>query len=553
MKKLMTICVFVGVVCVLQSVAAADWKVVYQTDFSSDPGWITNNSDRYYWDPCDGTFVANQTNVNGGGYYAYHETNLNPGSFRLEWDIKMISVEYACAVTFGLYDTDLNTAENGSFVEVYFVREDRGLTVNIFLMNSENFGQDVFSAPTQYSLGIWYHVVVEYDALAETVVAYVTLRESGVELTTLSASNVGAFASDMTRVGTSNVREGNFQVTGAEATGKIDNVILSFCEPAGPVAYWSFDDPCNPGHDDSSNGNNGTVNGATSTGGICGNALDFDGINDFVLIPDSDSLDVTTAGTIIGWVKIPSSFPFPSQGVGFVNKMIHSTGLYSYEFTIGHDGPFFGGIGDGSDGKHVYCADDLRYNNPNFLFDDTWHQLAFTWDSQELKLYIDGQFENATNHTVNGAQVTDWDVTIGRRAYASSTNWKYFQGKIDEVRIYDRTLSACEIAELAAECEPEPIETILDFIEESVADETLAPVKAGKPGQGQLGALINMIEAAGNLIEADLPVDACIQLHDAFEKTDGLSPPESAPDFVAGEAAAELASMIEDLMAELGC
>ncbi len=102
-------------------------------------------------------------------------------------------------------------------------------------------------------------------------------------------------------------------------------------------------------------------------------------------------------------------------------------------------------------------------------------------------------------------------------------------------------------------CDLEPIAEMLDFIEGSVSDETLAPVKAGKPGQGQLGALINMIEAAGNLIEAGLPVDACIQLHDSFEKTDGLSPPESAPDFVTGEAAAELANMIEDLMAELGC
>jgi hypothetical protein len=227
------------------------------------------------------------------------------------------------------------------------------------------------------------------------------------------------------------------------------------------VAYWSFDNEGDLGHDDSENGNNGTVNGAVSADGICGKALNFDGINDFVLIQDSDSLDVTTTGTIIGWVKIPSSFPFPGQGVGFVNKMIHSTGLFAYEFTIGHDGPLFGGIGDGSDAKHVYCSDELRYNNPNFLFDDTWHQLALTWDLQELKIYIDGQFENATNHTVNGAQVTNWDVTIGRRAYASSTNWKYFQGDIDEVRIYDRTLSACEIADLAAECEP--IDALIDI------------------------------------------------------------------------------------------
>jgi hypothetical protein len=103
---------------------------------------------------------------------------------------------------------------------------------------------------------------------------------------------------------------------------------------------------------------------------------------------------------------------------------------------------------------------------------------------------------------------------------------------------------------------PEPadlIEEILDFIEDSVDKGALVPVKPGKPGQGQLGALINMVEAAGNLIDAELFLDACWQLQDALAKTDGLKPPESAPDFVAGEAAEELASKIQKLMTSLGC
>jgi len=98
-----------------------------------------------------------------------------------------------------------------------------------------------------------------------------------------------------------------------------------------------------------------------------------------------------------------------------------------------------------------------------------------------------------------------------------------------------------------------PIEKITDFIDKSVDNGRLIPIKDGKPGQGQLGALINMIEAAGNLIDAELLADACGQLHAALEKTDGLNPPESAPDFVTGPAAPELAAMIEALMENLGC
>jgi hypothetical protein len=101
--------------------------------------------------------------------------------------------------------------------------------------------------------------------------------------------------------------------------------------------------------------------------------------------------------------------------------------------------------------------------------------------------------------------------------------------------------------------EPDPIQAILAFIEKSVADGNLVPVKPGKAGEGQLGALINMIETAGNLIDANDPnllADVCGQLHAALGKTDGQDPP---PDFVTGEATAELAQRIEELMVSLGC
>ena len=62
-----------------------------------------------------------------------------------------------------------------------------------------------------------------------------------------------------------------------------------------------------------------------------------------------------------------------------------------------------------------------------------------------------------------------------------------------------------------------------------------------------------MIEAAGDLIEDGLIEEACQQLMDAYKKCDGLAPPESPPDFVAGPHAAELAVMIQNLRISLGC
>jgi hypothetical protein len=103
---------------------------------------------------------------------------------------------------------------------------------------------------------------------------------------------------------------------------------------------------------------------------------------------------------------------------------------------------------------------------------------------------------------------------------------------------------------IASVSKPDPIGEILDFIDKSVADGNLAPVKPGPAGEGQLGALINMVKTAGELIKAEDMAGACGQLNAALRKTDGQATP---PDFVTGPASTELAQMIQDLMTSLGC
>jgi hypothetical protein len=108
-----------------------------------------------------------------------------------------------------------------------------------------------------------------------------------------------------------------------------------------------------------------------------------------------------------------------------------------------------------------------------------------------------------------------------------------------------------ELAGVGVEEEPPPdqqIQDIIDFIEESVDAGTLAGSGPGSSGDGRLNALVNMIEAAGDLIEAGDFEQAYEQLEQAYRRCDGLSPP---PDFVDGEARETLAAMILDLMALL--
>jgi hypothetical protein len=96
----------------------------------------------------------------------------------------------------------------------------------------------------------------------------------------------------------------------------------------------------------------------------------------------------------------------------------------------------------------------------------------------------------------------------------------------------------------------EQIVTVIDFTDTSVAEGTLAGDGPGGSRAGRLNALKNQIEAAGDLIDAGDIAATCDQLLDAYKRTEGVFPP---PDFVTGEAAAELALLIEIIRDGAGC
>ena len=114
--------------------------------------------------------------------------------------------------------------------------------------------------------------------------------------------------------------------------------------------------------------------------------------------------------------------------------------------------------------------------------------------------------------------------------------------------IFEVALSGTGVQE-----EPPPeeqVQEILDFIDESVEAGTLEGSGAGNSADRRLNALINMIEAAGDLVEQGRYEEACDQLWAAYRRCDGEPVP---PDFVEGEAREQLAAMILALIESLGC
>jgi len=99
----------------------------------------------------------------------------------------------------------------------------------------------------------------------------------------------------------------------------------------------------------------------------------------------------------------------------------------------------------------------------------------------------------------------------------------------------------------AVEDQATNLETAID---DAIALGTLVGSGSGNSSGGRLGAFANMIEAAGDLIEAGLIDEACGQLRSALRRVDGDPRP---PDFVTGEEAALIAAEIEFLLQSLGC
>jgi hypothetical protein len=195
------------------------------------------------------------------------------------------------------------------------------------------------------------------------------------------------------------------------------------------VAAYSFNEGTGTTVADASgNGNTGTISGATwTTAGKYGGALVFNGTNARVTIPDSASLHLTTGMTLEAWVN-------PSVVTGLWRDVIYKgNDNYFLEATNGHSGSApAAGVSFGSTHVITYGSVALTAN--------TWTHLAVTYDGATLRLYVNGV--QASSLAQTGTILTSSNpLSIGGDTFYG----QYFQGMIDEVRVYNVALTAAQI------------------------------------------------------------------------------------------------------------
>ena len=221
------------------------------------------------------------------------------------------------------------------------------------------------------------------------------------------------------------------QITAADSGS--DTYTATFTEtappPSGLVAAYGFDEGVGSSVADASgSGNGGTISGASWTTGRFGGALSFNGTNNWVTVPDANSLDLTRF-TISAWVK-PASTQSGWRTVALKEK---TNGL-AYAL-------YANGVSPSAPAVWIDAGSEVGTGTgASALPAGVWSYVTGTYDGSALRLYVDGVLK-ATRNTTGTIAATTGPLRIGGNAVW--TEW--FNGALDEIRIYNRALSAAEI------------------------------------------------------------------------------------------------------------
>ena len=193
----------------------------------------------------------------------------------------------------------------------------------------------------------------------------------------------------------------------------------------------------------------GTISGATRVAaGRIGRALSFDGVNDWVTVTDTtgSKLDLTTGMTIEAWVN-------PTAASGWTTVVMKERGnagegLLAYAL-YGRDGAPRSGGTVGPAGylrtNPVATTTDRGARGTAAIPLNTWTHLATTYDGTNLRVYVNGVLAGTTAGS-GSINVANGALRIGGNNSAPLGQGEFYKGLIDEVRIYNRALSASEIA-----------------------------------------------------------------------------------------------------------
>jgi len=199
--------------------------------------------------------------------------------------------------------------------------------------------------------------------------------------------------------------------------------LLDTTRLSGMIAYYPFNSNA---FDESGNGNDGNATGASLTSdrfGLPNSAYDFNGINNYINCGPNVNMTGTQPRTVTGWIytrKFNNGAVFRMGDQIGCKEFSFKTNATNNQYRIGLNG----------------CGEwDATTNGLN-----SWHQFCVTYTGSKVTFYWDGIKQSEVNATLN---TITGDFLIGQ--WFTS---KFFDGKIDDIRVYNRAITGDEIFDL---------------------------------------------------------------------------------------------------------
>jgi len=225
----------------------------------------------------------------------------------------------------------------------------------------------------------------------------------------------------------------------------------------GLMAYYPFTGNAN---DSSGNSNNPSFNNATLTADRFGNANSayyFDGQSSYIEVPNSASLNAGNTITISAWVKPMGFYAGPCQN-NFIMQKGSSTDILGYGLEFSSQGYSNGGtcslpldtIHQDFYGPTAYAN---NYSYQPYIQENNWYHVVYSYNGDSTHLYVNNVLKFTTKETFS-AFANSSPLFLGK--HSSDATYPYwFNGVLDDIRIYNRALDSSEVTALYTALNPD--------------------------------------------------------------------------------------------------
>ena len=292
--------------------------------------------------------------------------------------------------------------------------------------------------------GAWTYISGYWTGMIDTQIEVTDAFCAGTDQAKILVKNIG----------TGNIKTGDIAVLDSRTGNDISGMVRwSVTEPkTGMVMRQTYDDGSGAAAADTSGlGNVGALlpagSGPAWTTGKSGGALEFDGLTGYVNSTSGPSLDLTDSMSVTAWVNNKGNnthgWTFSGRWDDIVTKW-YCPGGYCYGsawwFGIEPGGRIRFIIVNSTGSSTGTAGGTTMVKN-----DSSWHHVAGVYDGEYVSVYVDGNMEGRTPYT-QGIHVNS-SIPV-RTAASGHTLPNSFNGTIDEVRIYNRSLNIDEIQAL---------------------------------------------------------------------------------------------------------